>query len=490
MMIRFTAVWAGLFLLLTGCGLLLTGCGSGDSGGSDHERAPRELFRAPVVRDDLAIQTQGYPRAFFFRVPEAYAARSDIAYEDWAERFSRLNGIAGKCLGEEELGAFEKNLDWFVRFKRDHPEDLVLLHFDGIARDPRFEAEAFHPGHWLYVNGCKTLAKIEAEPGRTVVRVEDPSLFLLDAGYTQDRDEDLGLCAVDANGKPDWNRSEQVIVRAVDLEAGTVTLERGAYGTAPQAFEAGAYLAAHATNGPIRPGAAFMWVYNLSTACPKDPDGKTCADVLVEQIAGWFAPDGKLAVFDGLELDVSFFNLENWIPGPREVDVDADGVADCGLVDGVDAYGVGVYRFHQGLRDALGDRRFVMADGTNHRSQRSVGVLGGLETEGWPSPVDQEIRLWSAGINRHLFWRERAVPPVLNYIVHKDSTNHPERFPDSPFAEENVSKPVTPAGTRLVLAGAALTDSGFSYVIQPQTPPRSSARSSSGMRSTAVPASR
>src|SRR5689334_15988935 len=91
----------------------------------------RDLRSLSVLKQD------DYPRAFFFRSSEGAAANPRSSYEQSDRTFSRLVGIEGKVLEEEVPGRSVKNIEFFTRFKGEHPEQLVLLHYNGNARDPR-----------------------------------------------------------------------------------------------------------------------------------------------------------------------------------------------------------------------------------------------------------------------------------------------------------------------------------------------------------------
>ena len=375
--------------------------------------------------DEAPLQVLGpdYPRAFFFRAAEARAGSGHVPYEQWDADFRRLMGLMGKTLDEEIPGRSRGTLAYFTRFKREHPGQLVLLHMNGNARDPRWESARFFAGHWLYHNGAKMLDALPAQPGEAVIRVSDTHLFLVNMGRYQRDNDDLGLCALDEHGRPDWRRSEQVQLLAVDHKAQTLRIRRGAFGTEPRAFAAGqGYAAAHVTEGPWGKNSHLLWAYNDSTSCPRDAQHRVCSDVFAEQLGELFGPGGSLASFDGLEFDV----LHDWcgaIRGRRGPDCDADGQPDAGWFGGTNSYGIGVVEFCRKLRARLGPRRLILADGALGRdsdlSQRAFGLLNGIESEGWPSLRDPAMRDWSGGLNRHFFWQQNACAPVLNYINHK-----------------------------------------------------------------------
>jgi len=153
----------------------------------------------------LAVLGDQYPGAFFFRQSEAMAAQKNMPYERWERTFERLMGIEGKVLDEEVVGRSAKNIEFFTRFKRRHRDQLVLLHFNGNARDPRWASGRFCAGHWLYFNGARVASDVPAEEGETEIHVEDARLFRVNMGRYRDKNEDVGLCLLDADGEPDWS---------------------------------------------------------------------------------------------------------------------------------------------------------------------------------------------------------------------------------------------------------------------------------------------
>lgn len=427
--------------------------------------APRALER--LAKSDgkdlgkLKILSDEYPRVFFFRQTEGLAAQKSVSYERWEKTFERLMGIEGKVLDEEIPGRSIRNIDFFTRFKKRHPKQLVLLHFNGNARDPRYESERFFAGHWLYYNGAKILSSVAAEEGETEIRVDNPNLFKVNTGRYRDRNEDIGLCMLNADGKPDWGRSEQVQLISIDRKSKTIRVRRGCYGTKPRAFGAGgSYAAAHITEGPWGRRNHLMWYYNYSTCCPRDKQGLTCADVLVEHLVELFGAGGPLAAFDGLEFDVLKFGCGRIIRG-RGADCDGDGKADGGFLGGINVYGIGVVEFCRQLRKRVGEDMLILADGMSERNQRAFGILNGIESEGWPHLRDHKIGDWSGGLNRHFFWDKNARVPVFNYINHKFNM---------PSGEAGVVKRAEiPFNVhRLVFAAGMFTNSAICYSFAPR----------------------
>ncbi len=404
--------------------------------------------------DALNIMKDEYPRAFYFRRPEGLAARSQGTYEAWEQTFLSLDGIIGKCLDEELPGRSRRNIDFFTRYKHRNLEKLVLLHFNGNSRDPRFETGGYFAGHWLYFNGCGL--RRDAKADSSVLHVTDPALFSTRVGRLQgNRTDDIGICRLDADGRPDWSVAEQVSLLSVDKAAGTITVRRGMLGTKPRQWPAGqTYVAAHVMEGPWGAKSNMLWSYNYATASPKDGEGKQCADRLADDFARWFGEGGPLAAFDGVEFDV----LSRRPHGGnrfRGIDTDADGRRDEGVVNGRHTYEAGVLRFLALLRARLGEDRLILADGHGELNQRAVPYLNGIESEGWPSLHDEVIGDWSGGLNRHDFWRANARKPAFSYINHK-------------FLRGGSMVEVPLNITRLVMAGALMTDSAFTFALWPE----------------------
>jgi hypothetical protein len=408
--------------------------------------------------ETLNILGPNYPRVFFFRGCESWPSRPNVSFEDWSADFGRLSGIMGKCLDEEVLGREAHNPDWFSRFKREHPQQVVLLHFNGNARDPLHAPANYFPGHWIYRKATRITADVPAATGETEITVEDAGDFQVNAGRYRTSNDDIGLFGITADGKHDWSRCEQVQLVAVDKKTNTIRVKRGCYETQPLAFKAGqARAAAHQAEGPWGKTNHLLWFYNFTTHCPKDAAGKTCADRLVDDLAVWFGPGGKLAAFDGLEFDVMFNETHG--------DTDGDGEPDDGVVAGVNHYGIGMVEFARQLRQRLGPDRIIQGDGAlgpgGRHSQRAFGVLNGIESEGWPNLNDWQFDDWSGGLNRHAFWQANAFAPAFSYINHKWVEHVPgkpgeQQFPEVPFARH-----------RLVFAAGQFVDAMICYSFPP-----------------------
>jgi hypothetical protein len=419
------------------------------------------LLAVPLAAEappDLAIFDGNYPRAFFFRSCEGGPSRRGMTYGKWEAEYDRLMGIIGKALDEEVLGREASNPEWFTRFKRDNPRQVVLLHFNGNARDPRHGTESYFSGHWIYRKGVVITADVPAETGETVIQISDTSDFQVQSGRYKTSNDDIALFGLTPEGKHDWAYCEQVQLVSIAKEAKTIRVRRACYGTKPLAFKAGhARAAAHMVEGPWGKSNHTMWYYNFATHCPKDPQGKTCADRLVDDLGAWFGKGGKFEAFDGLEFDVMWNETRG--------DTDGDGLIDNGVIAGINRYGIGMHDFARQLRSRLGERRIIQGDGAlgpgGIRSQRAMSSLNGIESEGFPNLHDWNFDDWSGGLNRHNFWQVNARPPVFNYINHK--WNQP--IPGKPGGHENPDLPFS--RHRLVFAAAQFTDAVLTYAFTP-----------------------
>ena len=414
----------------------------------------------------LEIFRRGYPRAFFFRSPELDLRRGSLSYVEWEKRYLPLNGIMGKVLNEVGDYSDKSNLDFFLRYKQNHPDKLVLLHYSGTGRRVADAALTdFFAGHWLYYKGTTLTRKVGPSQSRVKLHVKDTSVFdLKRAGGVED---DIAIARVGADGKPEWTRTEHVKLKDIKVSKNAILVERGAYGTRLLSFPAGSYLAAHVTSPPKQ--GDILWNYNLSTTCPRDAQGRSCGEVLVDYLVERLGPGGELESFDGVELDVLGSVVR--IASPVEdVDVDTDGEADGGMVDGVNVVNLGVLEFTRALRERLPDK-IITADGHKpEESQRSFGDLNGIETEGFPIRLDVGLDHVSKGENILRFWKENSTTPSWSYINFKYEDKMPNRRSRNTFVEPNLSEDQSYKKLRLVLASAQFTDAAFTYTAD-WTPP-------------------
>ena len=264
--------------------------------------------------DKLEIFEEEYPRAGYFRVAE-FAIRKfyngdEGGYRPWSRRMAELSGIMGKTEYEELLdnNPHEQIYTWFKRFKDEYPEKFVIVHMNGRGRIPNYRLEKFSPGHWLYFEGSDVQTSLPAATESKYrkemwIEVDDPSHFRMDNGMRFNRPDDITLVRKKADGTFDWEHAEYV--RLIEIRGNQLLVQRAMFNSEARAFEAGkTYAAPHVMGGPWETTYNMVWYYNLSTACPRDARGKSCADVLLEELSGNFAEGGRWETFDGVQFEV------------------------------------------------------------------------------------------------------------------------------------------------------------------------------------------
>lgn len=409
------------------------------------------------IQPGLKVLNEDYPKVIYFRTPERTFEYN--SYKEWQDNFDNLFGFIGQVLpyqlSDHVIGELKNNPEYFKRFKEEHPEQIVLMHLNGNAQDPRLLPVDYFAGHWLYYEGTTVLSDMEENMANTTIHVKDASLFHTNIGFTGDRNEDIGFCAMNEDGTPNWNYSEQVELISADTLNNTISVRRGLYGSAPMKFKAGkTYAAAHVWNGPWGGRRRTVWHYNYSTNCPKDVLGRNCADMVVKYLSGSIAKGGPIGSIDGFAFDVVYnaprVNERNAMG--RLPDFNADGIGDDFNVD--NSYTIGVIEMFRKLREAIGDEKYILSDGQGLDNQRAFGILNGMESEGWPSGGDSKIHDWSGGLNRLLFWNTNAKKPVLSYTNFK-------------YYRNIDPSEITPKQARMVMAVSVFTGSVYALNLKP-----------------------
>jgi hypothetical protein len=361
-----------------------------------------------------AALSGSFPQAFVFRLD--YHRPSNRSYDVWSD-FNELSaGVIKKYIREELPGIAPEVAGWARRFAAGHPAHLMLVHLNGEARQVRdFPGvhERYFPGHWVYLPGARLEQDINE--GATTFRVADASPFKL-KGYRDPREKrwfphDAVIVRTGPGGERLWHESEFVRLKAVDKGRSTITVERAQCFSRGRSFARGAAWVAPLAGGVW--GGKPMWFYNFSTRCPRDREGRSAADAFTDEIAGLFSGGGALHGQDGIAFDVVHWETRgHW-------DTDNDGAADRGIVDGSNAWRRGNWEFLKGLRAKLGDGLIITADGHQPHSQRAVGVLDGIESEGPVTHIDT-YRGFSRPVNIHTYWREHGGRAFdFRYIVLK-----------------------------------------------------------------------
>ena len=356
----------------------------------------------------------GYPRLLFFRNCEGWA-RAGMPPETFDSYVSKAVGMIGKTFNEEVLNTAPGNARYFSAYKQRHPEQMVLIHFNGLSHDPRFVPETFKAAHWLHHNGCRLTGNLDEH--ETQLKVEDVSLFKL--GSSLSENDNITICGMGSDGRIDWNTYEYVHLVALDEKRNMLTVKRGCLGTESRAWEEGkSYVAAVMARPLDQETGQRRWNYNYSMHAPRDAHGRHLSDVFSDYLAAHLTAKGDCAALDGIGFDMfpagAPLALEKQVNrAGRGVDCNGDGQWDFGILDGVNQFRLGAREFLVKLREKLGPEKLITVD-MGRRGY--AGLLNGIESEGWPNPFDPEIDRWSQGMNEHRWWTTRAAQPHASYI--------------------------------------------------------------------------
>jgi hypothetical protein len=402
-------------ILLTSCFVLIICGGSGWKSKKQGVSANNNTSEGHLLEGKNILQ-DSYPRAFFFRRPEGVTGFTD--YETWEAEFERLEGICSKAMNEELITLNAGMCQaWFKQFAASHPEQIVVIHYNGRGRDPNFRIGKFSAAHWVYHPGSLLTQDVSATD--EYINVVDGSLFKTGYGLSgYQKNDDIVLVPLDDSGNKIWAEAEQVTL--VSINGNELRVDRGKYETQARSFTASkTYVAPHMVEGPWGSETNnLMWYHNFSSTCPKDENGKTSSDILAEEIAGWLSESGELNGFDGIQFDIAPWELDD-SPWGRSADIDCDGNIDFGMIDGLNVYGLGVYDFYKHLRSLIGDQKIIVADGGMDDSQRAVDVLNGMEAEGL-SAWNHVYKEYSKPLSLYPYWKKNSKYPDISYITHKD----------------------------------------------------------------------
>lgn len=366
--------------------------------------------------EQLDIFSKDYPKSIYFRNAEGSAAREDVSYEKWKKRWSKLSGMVVKALDEEIPGRSGEAQRKFLKYKKEFPSKLMLLHFNGNARDPRFDVKGFEHDNWTYFVGGNNLSEIQANINSTIIYVENIEAYKVNLGKKRKFNDDIAIITREENGQLNWERVEQVKLVSVNKKNKSIKVKRGQFNTSPLSFKKGqAYLASHVAQPPFAPGTnQSLWRYNFANGT-KSKNGTALN--LAKNLLKYLNPNGRLATFDGVEFDVlTEFRGINHYSRKNRIDYHPDGVFNALDLKLQQEYKTGVYQFLLELRKRLGPNKFILADGNEYNQQRGFSILNGIESETWPSHWDRDVDNWSSGLNRHNYWKNNSFSPHFSYI--------------------------------------------------------------------------
>ncbi|EMI20659.1 hypothetical protein RMSM_02427 [Rhodopirellula maiorica SM1] len=366
-------------------------------------------FRQPLSKTVLG---DTFPKAgLVFRGENRKETGGD--YEQWEENVGGNVGIIRKFVREEldmPIRMDEARLSSYIkRYAATHPRELFLLHFNCRAKLFDFHADKFWVGHYLQQQGVQCENKID--PTQTVITVPSTNRIKVQhpLGGMKPSETDSLLLFVRRNqeGVFDWDHHEFVYLSNVDADANALTVERGAHGTTPKQFESGQCYITQIKLYRDR------LVFNLSPDCPRSPDGKQAADVILELLDSWFRKGGQLEPMDGIAFDVQYWDIS------PNFDTNLDGIADGGIIDGQPRWAQGVYQFSKSIREHFGDDFIITSDGHRRANAQAIGIHNGIESEGLVQHNDG-WRGISRTVNTHRYWNAfNTAKFKFNYVASK-----------------------------------------------------------------------
>ncbi len=241
------------------------------------------------------------------------------------------------------------------------------------ATGPATEGCAVYAGHWLYAPGTRLRSAITVSA--TSIAVDDASRFT------------AGRWVVIYDGQPGaFTNAEHARVAAVNKSTNTLTLDNRGHKSTPRSHPIDAIVAEHVIGNGDN-GESDRWVYNQSTACPQDSNGRQFNQAMAEWLAETYQknPNGSAsrATVAGVQLDSDFHIIQD-SGGSKRPDVNNDLVQDDGFsATGENLWGEGMETLYERLRELLPNA--ILVGGVTEA--RGYTALNGTELEGWPQTV-------------------------------------------------------------------------------------------------------
>jgi len=298
-----------------------------------------------------------------------------------------------------------------VNIKKRYPNKIVTIQDAWGGIDQNLSGTVW-PGHLLYKVRTALTSSISATD--TILQVVSRSYMPKDSAALANKNKEfpftLTIYALDSVGNPDWAKCEHVHIKSITNDK--IVIERGQWGTTPLAFDAGK--AVVATHMMFWSG---QWMLNFSVHCPRGG-----VDNLNAQ--EWFARfiadrlNGSLA--DGVEFDVGRWTWGSPVSNP--MDVNNDGIADYGFINGVNSFGIGGQLFLKELRQLLGPNKFIQADSNSAlHGVRGWKYLNGVQMESFPDA--NKFDLFCEAFQHLRMWSENAeATPRVSYPFTKTAT--------------------------------------------------------------------
>ena len=206
-------------------------------------------------------------------------------------------------------------------------ERTVLLDYTNLTR---YGSGAIYPGWWLLQPGSTLSSAIDSS--QTTIPVRSTAPFALYDDVLVD--------------------GESMHVVGINASANTLTVWRGFYSTA-SAHNSGARIATHnsiPTGGAVLtnqdpvndPAMDRPWALNVSSVCPRNAQGQRWVDYLASWMQSTIMSSG---LWNGI-----FYDNSNDVLADPNADVDNDGTADSGVVNGVNVWQQGLAALYSETR--------------------------------------------------------------------------------------------------------------------------------------------
>ncbi|BDS06299.1 hypothetical protein NT6N_13390 [Oceaniferula spumae] len=396
------------------------------------------LFLSPCTQGAESLEKKVL---FSGEFPQMIAFRGEMigpihrSYETWSKDIEGHSAVIRK-FWNEEIDIKPQSVDWAQRYMKEHPDVSFIWHLNAearVAHDKPQVLKRYFPGHWALHRGVFIKKPVPAET--TEFTVSDIKVFSERGFYDRKTDtstpQDLVIVARKRDGSLDWTKCEYASIVSVDKKGGQITVKRGNYASKALDYgDAGIYIAPIV--GSVW-GNNRLWFYNHSTTCPKDDNGKVASDHFVEEILAKVDPEkGDLKGFSGIAFDVMY-----WVARMKNMDVNNDGIADGeGIVDGKHVWRDGMIDWLTSLREKVGPEFVLVSDSSGIKHQRAVGVLNGMESEGFPFHHDA-FRSFSTPLNHFSYWKkfgEKKYPFNFSAVKYKEKADLPKATQYSRFA--------------------------------------------------------
>ena len=205
------------------------------------------------------------------------------------------------------------------------------------------------------------------------------------------------------SGEKLWDRFEYVLIQRVDPDANTVEVRRQFNGSpAARVFPSGTteLLPMPWDDRNRKPFTDFF--FNLSEHCPRDENGQTAMDILVQDMVGPLREGGPLDLIAGIDLASGPLTVN-----PNLADYDLDGTVDDDSV-----YRRGVETFYKRIREVIGQDGVL----TTSLDKEFAQYINGVNQEGLANPDDP----WEHStrtVNNVLSWEKFAQLPVVGLAL-------------------------------------------------------------------------